>query len=216
MVVIANGEPPEFLTRMNSVIRRIDLTCKLAAPVLSGLIISFISLKASAISIALWNILSVFLQYWLLRSVYNGIPALKEGKQRQKDEFPTDNCSMSPMASEKLASVIPSQGNSSSAQNRSSSSILGNIVCLPCVDPWVVYMCQEVVLPGVALAFLFFTVLRSVTLSSFHYKMITGSTMKIVRCKGLHNLVQNVFYSSQSNKVSFYFHTENRLKTVPH
>ncbi|KAI3920980.1 hypothetical protein MKW92_015743, partial [Papaver armeniacum] len=56
---------------MNSVIRRIDLSCELFAPVASGFIISFASLKASAVTFALWNILSVWLQYWLLKSVYN-------------------------------------------------------------------------------------------------------------------------------------------------
>ncbi|KAF6172143.1 hypothetical protein GIB67_029561, partial [Kingdonia uniflora] len=34
VVVISNGQPPEVLIKMNSVIRRIDLTCKLFAPIL--------------------------------------------------------------------------------------------------------------------------------------------------------------------------------------
>nr|BAL46499.1 ferroportin [Diospyros kaki] len=78
VVVISEGQPPNVLTEMNSVIRRIDLICKLFAPVLTGFIISFISLKASALALSLWNVISVCLQYWLLMSVYNGIPALRE------------------------------------------------------------------------------------------------------------------------------------------
>ncbi|KAK1268186.1 Solute carrier family 40 member 2 [Acorus gramineus] len=61
---------------------RIDLSCKLLAPVFSGFIIRFISLEASAIILALWNIMSVWLQYWLLVSAYNRIHALSESSDR--------------------------------------------------------------------------------------------------------------------------------------
>ncbi|XP_062020657.1 solute carrier family 40 member 1-like [Rosa rugosa] len=39
-VVISEGHSPEVLTKINSVMRRIDLFCKLCAPVLTGLIMS--------------------------------------------------------------------------------------------------------------------------------------------------------------------------------
>ncbi|XP_020267729.1 solute carrier family 40 member 1 isoform X2 [Asparagus officinalis] len=41
--------------------------------------------------------------------------------------------------------------------------ISGRLSKLPCFDAWIVYAKQEIVLPGVALALLFFTVLRSVS-----------------------------------------------------
>ncbi|KAG5060555.1 hypothetical protein JHK87_001584 [Glycine soja] len=77
--------PPELLTKMNSVTRRIDLTCKLLAPVVTGFIISFVSLKASAITLALWNTVSVWVEYWLFTSVYKGIPALGLSSQRRME-----------------------------------------------------------------------------------------------------------------------------------
>ncbi|KAH1162862.1 hypothetical protein GYH30_001394 [Glycine max] len=101
--------PPELLTKMNSVTRRIDLTCKLLAPVVTGFIISFVSLKASALTLALWNTVSVWVEYWLFTSVYKGIPALGLSSQRRMER--------------------PSQ----------------------------IYLKEEVALPGLALALLFFT-----------------------------------------------------------
>ncbi|MCL7030861.1 hypothetical protein MKW94_018396 [Papaver nudicaule] len=71
VIVISNGEPPEVLTNMNSVIRRIDLSCKFFAPFASGFIISFESPEASAVALALWNVIYVWLQCWLLKSVYD-------------------------------------------------------------------------------------------------------------------------------------------------
>ncbi|KAG8075508.1 hypothetical protein GUJ93_ZPchr0006g41627 [Zizania palustris] len=81
VVVISGGHPPAVLTKINSVIRRIDLSCKLLAPVLSGFVISFVSMQASAAALALWNLAAVWLQYWLFFSVYAGLPVLSESSQ---------------------------------------------------------------------------------------------------------------------------------------
>ena len=50
---------PEVLTRMNSVLRLFVLIYKLFAPVVTGFIISFVPLKASAMTLAIWNTVSV-------------------------------------------------------------------------------------------------------------------------------------------------------------
>ncbi|KAJ6755620.1 SOLUTE CARRIER FAMILY 40 MEMBER 1 [Salix purpurea] len=68
VVVISEAHPPGVLTRINSIIRRIDLTCKLLAPVISGFIMSFVSVKASAMTLAVWNTVAVWLEYWLFTS----------------------------------------------------------------------------------------------------------------------------------------------------
>lgn len=164
--MISGGQPPEVLTKMNSVIRRIDLICKLLAPVFAGFMISFISLKASAVIFALWNMISVWLEYWLLKSVYNGIPALNESSKRRNEKLiPTESLESS--------SILPVENESSiSTENRNLDSetpdwkisLMENFSVIPCFDSWAVYMRQEVVLPGIALAFLYFTVLRLVSL----------------------------------------------------
>ncbi|ONK67871.1 uncharacterized protein A4U43_C05F4670 [Asparagus officinalis] len=158
VVVISNGQPLETLTEMNSVIRRIDLICKLCAPVFTGFIISFVSLKASAIFFSLWNIVSVWLEYWLLTSVYNGIPSLSESSQRRITKH---------VRTRSLESASAIEENESSRLVLETSGwkrrISGRLSKLPCFDAWIVYAKQEIVLPGVALALLFFTVLRSVS-----------------------------------------------------
>ncbi|XP_019186256.1 PREDICTED: solute carrier family 40 member 2-like isoform X2 [Ipomoea nil] len=137
VVVISEGHPPAVLTNMNSIIRRIDLICKLFAPVISGFIISFISLTASAMALALWNIVSVCLEYWLLTSVFFGIPALRESSERRV-------LRSSPNNTEERPSVHVSR--------------------IPYISAWKVYLQQDVILPGLALALLYFTILSFGTL----------------------------------------------------
>ncbi|KAG5582232.1 hypothetical protein H5410_052859 [Solanum commersonii] len=117
VVVISEGHPPGLLTKMNSIIRRIDLICKLFAPVITGFIISFVSLTASAMTLALWN----------------------------KSTFHLDRIGLE--QSENLW-----------------RKIVGSISRLFCLSAWKVYLQQDVVLPGLALALLFFTVLSFGTL----------------------------------------------------
>lgn len=150
MVVICGGHPPAVLTKTNSMIRRIDLSCKLLAPVLSGFIISFVSTQASAVALALWNVASVWLQYWLFVSVYNGVPALSENVQLRRE-------------STAALVVAPADEEVQGCGQDASDWRVGvteRLSILPCWDSWAVYTRQEVMLPGVALAILYFTVLR--------------------------------------------------------
>jgi solute carrier family 40 (iron-regulated transporter), member 1 len=154
VVVISSRHPPAVLTGINSVVRRIDLSCKLLAPVFSGLVISFVSAQASAAALALWNVASVGLEYWLFVSVYNGVPALAESSRLR---------TAGANASE--AMVLPS---SSSSENVVPADkeldwrvrMTEQLSIIPCWESWVVYLRQDVALPGVALAFLYFSVLR--------------------------------------------------------
>ncbi|GFP92799.1 solute carrier family 40 member 2 [Phtheirospermum japonicum] len=160
VVVISEGQPPEFLTNMNSIIRRIDLTCKLFAPVISGFIISFVSLTASAMTLVLWNVLSVRLQYWLLMSVYNGIPGLRETNQKrvsrslvtEVDENITTN-------SERKSLIFSDKSDSEDPE-----STIERFLNKSYISAWRLYVKQDIVLPGIALALLYFTVLSFGTL----------------------------------------------------
>lgn len=160
-VVISEGQPPEVLTQLNSVIRRIDLTCKLGAPVVTGFIITFVSLKASALTLSLWNILSVFLQYWLLMSVYNGIPSLGERNQKRAALRLSPVPEESPSTSQEQTSLLPLDANYSESSNSSwTRKIIERFSKSPYIIAWRVYLQQDVVLPGVSLALLYFTILR--------------------------------------------------------
>lgn len=153
VVVISEGSFPEVLTKMNSVIRRIDLTCKLLAPVVAGFIISFVSLKASAMVLALWTTITVWVEYWLFMSVYKGIPALEESSKRKISRIHANT--NEPHETENLLSH---------EESSSESKIIEWISKAPFISAWTVYLHQETVLPGTALALLYFTVLSFGTL----------------------------------------------------
>ncbi|PNY08511.1 solute carrier family 40 member 2-like protein [Trifolium pratense] len=166
LLVISEGQSPELLTKMNSVTRRIDLTCKLLAPVITGFIISFVSLKASAITLALWNSVSVWVEYWLFTSVYNGIPALCQSSQRRVERLSSQSdLERNNSTSEGDSLLNVTDGDSSELiDGKSGTKFSEWISKISYVDAWRVYLQQEVVLPGLALALLFFTVLSFGTL----------------------------------------------------
>ena len=159
--MISEGHPPGVLTKMNSVIRRIDLTCKLFAPVVTGFIISFISLKASAMTLAIWSTVSVWLEYWLLTSVFNGIPALSESNKKKTSKISQSDSGESTSYYQEIKSSHSFDGGDSAlADNSWKRKMIEWIWNALSISAWTVYLQQDVVLPGVALALLFFTVLR--------------------------------------------------------
>jgi iron-regulated transporter 1 len=81
VVVIAQGNKA-MLANLNAVTRAIDLTAKILAPTCVGLIMSYGSLMLSAIVIACWNLVSVFVEYGMLKIVYKKVPELANKKLR--------------------------------------------------------------------------------------------------------------------------------------
>ncbi|KNA07822.1 hypothetical protein SOVF_168330 isoform B [Spinacia oleracea] len=152
---MSEDQPTGVLTKLNSVLRRIDLVSKLCAPVVSGLIVSFVSLTASAICFALWNVISVCVEYWLLTTVYDGIPALHRKDSKRKEMASSDPEPSTSLSNQHSNLSIEDRSDISSLETRS----LGCLSILPCIGAWKVYLNQEVVLPGLALALLYFTVL---------------------------------------------------------
>lgn len=158
--MISERHPPEVLTDINSTMRRIDLVCKLLSPVISGFIISFISLKASAVTLAAWNIISVWLEYWLFTSVYDGIPALEESSQRRVSRLVLRDVEESSSVTQQIESLLPNDEDGQSAERSWKVKMLNWFSKFPFVSAWKIYLEQDTVLPGIALAVLFFTVLR--------------------------------------------------------
>jgi iron-regulated transporter 1 len=64
---------------LNSVMRRIDLICKLIAPVGIGLLDGY-STKVAICVVFFQNAISVGVEYWAIKNVYDAIPELGEGK----------------------------------------------------------------------------------------------------------------------------------------
>lgn len=74
-VVVIAKEDEALMAGTNAKLRRIDLTCNILAPVLTGVIIK-VSSVVGIIFIAVWNILSLFAEYFILSNVYSSCPAL--------------------------------------------------------------------------------------------------------------------------------------------
>ena len=96
---------PYDLTEMNSILRTIELTTYMLAPVISGQLFYFIGYIWTGVFIAGWNILSVICEYALLNGIYSQFPRLahkirtsddgeeqassEEGSQLTKDDVET-------------------------------------------------------------------------------------------------------------------------------
>ncbi|KAI7727949.1 hypothetical protein M8C21_028296 [Ambrosia artemisiifolia] len=165
VVVISEETSSNLLTKLNSNIRRIDLISNLFAPVVTGFIISFVSMVASAVSLAIWNILSAFLQYWLLNSVYKGIPALSESNRKRglKLSMPNHLGQASSTYQEQLSGHHDTSKDVS-WDNITTKKLVERVSNSTFIRAWRVYLQQDVVLPGLSLALLYFTVLSFGTL----------------------------------------------------
>lgn len=161
---MSEGHSPEVLIRMNSVIRGIDLSSKLLSPVFTGLIISFVSLRASAITFAAWATITVWIEYWLFISVYNGVPAIVQSDERRSLRLSQSQAEETDSASSYYVPLLQGTTAEESFGNTQSRNgilrVLERISESSFVAAWRNYLNQEIVLPGVALALLFFTVLR--------------------------------------------------------
>ncbi|KAL6011443.1 hypothetical protein ACLOJK_001891 [Asimina triloba] len=108
-------------------------------------------------------------------SAYKGIPALSESNHMRSMTAVLDD-SLSSSSDEKEAtslmpegnnsgtSLMPEGNNSGIKENDQKLKTAERILRLPCMDAWVVYLKQDVVLPGVALALLYFSILSFGTL----------------------------------------------------
>ncbi|KAJ7532070.1 hypothetical protein O6H91_14G071000 [Diphasiastrum complanatum] len=189
VVIIAEGQAPGLLTRINAGMRRIDLSCKLLAPVAVGVLMSSVSILASAVLIATWNLLSVGFEYWLLYSVYSAIPALQQYKDNQQVSSKTTHSSYSEdidndiqvadgLHTAEIADYrqLPTQDSNVGVVSQKQGTLVSLIKGLEghvfqFFHGWNVYIYQEAALAAVALALLYFTVLSFGTLMTAFLQM---------------------------------------------
>ena len=65
---------------MNAVFRTIDLAALVISPAVAGIIFDFINEVTTAVVIGTWNIVSVFMEYYLLVLIYQDFPDLSKPK----------------------------------------------------------------------------------------------------------------------------------------
>lgn len=181
---MSEGHSPAVLTRMNSVIRSIDLSSKLLSPVITGLIISFVSLRASAITFAAWATITVWIEYWLFISVYSGVPAIVQSDERRSLRLSQTQEEERDIASSCYVPLLQGTTEDESYWNAQSRSgimrILERISESSFVGARRNYLNQEIVFPGIALALLFFTVLRFSSLFSSFFSCCLWFRVNIV------------------------------------
>ena len=84
-------EYQRIFTGMSAIMRAIDLVTLTVAPILTGQIMTYASTRTGALFIGGWNLVSVFVEYYLLWKVYDIVPALKAKRYKRradKGKFP--------------------------------------------------------------------------------------------------------------------------------
>ncbi|KAF2399679.1 hypothetical protein EJ06DRAFT_511875 [Trichodelitschia bisporula] len=130
VVVIAESTDTP-LGALNAVLRRIDLSCKLASPVVVSFVVELASTPVAILATLGMNLLSVAVEYFAIERVYHAVPALatKPRPNRTSPEISLDN---------RLTSPEPP---------------------LPTPSPWRTYLTHPLLPPSLSLSLLYLTVL---------------------------------------------------------
>nr|KAG5714170.1 hypothetical protein BaRGS_018387 [Batillaria attramentaria] len=163
------GKDSDHLATMTAMLRRIDMFSMIVAPIVTGQIMTYIGLVFGAIFIGSWNVLSVFVEFYLMWKVYNTVPALKAKKDARRvddseSSFHTENQHQSPAkAKTENVDVEFEIGHIGVDANRPQQ---GGCTCGRVLSQFVTlyrgfrtYTKYNVALAGLSLAFLYMTVL---------------------------------------------------------
>lgn len=208
-VVVIAGSDKSLLASTNAILRRIDLCCKILAPILVGQIMTYISKVAGVIFLAGWNVISVFLEYYLLWKVFQSVAALSQKvfDTRHKDDAEDgSSVDLNPEDSHGSGERLDWMQNEDPGRGQSGTEAL-----VPSVDiraqqtarkpgifkrikkriltfksGWHIYFRQTVARPGLALASLYFTVISfgAITTGYAYTQCLTESMLSIVRGVG--------------------------------
>jgi len=86
-VVVIAGEDTDYLAKVNSILRTIELVTYMIAPAIAGQLFTFLGFGWTGIFIAVWNLVSVCVEYLLLAKIYKTYPALsKKGTEASNDD----------------------------------------------------------------------------------------------------------------------------------
>lgn len=165
-VVVVCKQDSNVLSNANALLRRIDLTVAILAPVGVGFLMTVISDLAGIVFILFWNIVTMFAEYFLLYYVYRNDADLPNKGNTVEDETKDHNSeSKSLFDGEASGKHCADDENDellvTTRTFKSSSSISLNVLSRlkTVLSGWKVYRKQTVFLAGSALAWLYLTVL---------------------------------------------------------
>ena len=75
-IVLVAQDDEDRLAKLNATFRTIDLTCLVLTPMFAGFLFDFVSTVAAAMAIGGWNVVSVFVEYYFLKKIYDTFPDL--------------------------------------------------------------------------------------------------------------------------------------------
>jgi len=156
IVVIANGDNDK-LAGMNSVLRTIELTTYMLAPILAGQLFTFAGYVWTGFFIAGWNVVSVIFEYILLAGIYKQYPKLDKKAVVVQEEQLMETL---PLNNE----VIDKNGNKEPVLKPVLKPVQAAAVTPPSyisetLSGWKLYYGHEVRNAGIGLALLYMTVL---------------------------------------------------------
>uniref|UniRef100_J3SFB8 Solute carrier family 40 member n=1 Tax=Crotalus adamanteus TaxID=8729 RepID=J3SFB8_CROAD len=186
-VVVVAGDNRSTLADMNATIRRIDQLTNILAPLAVGQIMTFGSPVIGCGFISGWNLISMCIEYMLLFKVYKKTPALahKAGPKGEESELKQLNIQKDgePKGTEGVQ-LIHKKENAVSEPERENTSCLSHMTepFSTFRDGWVSYYNQSVFLAGLALAFLYMTVLGfdCITTGYAYTQGLSGSTLSLL------------------------------------
>ncbi|KAK9329057.1 Ferroporti-1 [Lipomyces starkeyi] len=137
-VVVIAGSSTDDLRRLNSIMRRIDLFCKMAGPLAISFLIGF-TVLGSVWTLLILNVVSVFVEYFTIARVYRLVPALATRASVVDHEWASDSAEDGLLVAE---------------NNISDSAVPAS------ASPLSTYIHHDLFLPSLALSCLYFTVLN--------------------------------------------------------
>ncbi|KAK1934591.1 Solute carrier family 40 member 1 [Phytophthora citrophthora] len=96
VVVIAGKDNSAALAKLNTTMRRIDLSCNILGPMAFGFIVDFAGSEATtramvgAAVVGLWNLISTPLEYFMARDIYHLVPQLAVRVPAEEDHEVND------------------------------------------------------------------------------------------------------------------------------
>ena len=178
------------ITALNACMRRIDLCCKLMAPIVIGAVITYTDYFTSTLVVAGWNVISFFAEFGLLSIVYYYIPALAHKRYRKSiiasensEDLRYDSEEKGEVVIEKLVKSDVGEGGDDNvfvAETRRSKSckqrcitVLRKLIVPYATirDGWKIYARQEIARVGIAMSLLYVTVLGFHDVSAAYFKI---------------------------------------------
>ncbi|KAK3108330.1 hypothetical protein FSP39_005685, partial [Pinctada imbricata] len=81
----------DSLASLSAMMRAIDMISRVLSPLVMGQVLDLTELGYGAVLIAAWNLLSVILEFYLLRKIYESVPALKSKMYKARGNEESSN-----------------------------------------------------------------------------------------------------------------------------